>query len=79
MIESDSNLLYRRIVDERVIRLRHEVMLEYEQLGFQIHTSSGFLHEATIEMAANIQGLVDDEQAKKIIRPIVRSWICRDR
>lgn len=73
----DSNAIYMRVVTDRVLRLRHEVMAEFQKLGFSIYTSSGFLHEATIQMAQAISDL-PEEEAKQAIRPIIKRWVMHD-
>jgi len=76
--DEDTNEIYRRSVNERVLCLRHEVMQEFERLGFIIYTSSGFLHEATITMAGEVNATPDDEEAKRRIRPIIKRWVIHD-
>ncbi len=76
--DEESNKIYRQSVNERVLRLRSEVMQEFKMLGFTIYTSSGFLHEATIQMASQVNATPDDEEAKRRIRPIIRRWVVHD-
>lgn len=76
---TNSNKIYQQFVNDRVLRLRHEVMREFEELGFRIYTSGGFLHNATITMSGEINGTSDDEEAKRRIRPIIKEWVIHDR
>lgn len=71
-----SNKVYLEVVTPRVIRLRNEVVSEFERLGLVVMQNSHLLHEDTIAMAIAI-GSVDDDTARAVIRPMVQRQVMK--